>query len=167
MQITLRLIVGVMLLAILAGCDALGGQAEPVIRSTTITLHYNDSSVVIQNTGENRMENPAGLDFVRGNPAADSDDYGGERITSGPLTPGECYTLVRRNSEPLVIPACTANNGIEIMTNITGLFWRTEPIDAASFNIYWNNEPIHNCASYSITDTGIANCSFVYPPAAP
>jgi len=154
------------LLALAAGaCDAFNRNTGPQpIPQTTVTLLYNESSVVVQNNGDVTMGDPSRLVFVRGEPGAGGDDYNASRMTSGALTPGECYTMVRRGSNALVVNGCTGTNGTEVLTNITGLFWKAEPTGATEFSARWDDTVVARCETYSIEDTGTKQCTFLYPP---
>jgi hypothetical protein len=151
---------------VLAACGLVDSarQTDTQPAPTTITLHYNGSSLVIRNVGDNLMADPSALDFVRGQPGSDGDDYNGGRLVSGALGVGQCYTLVRRGSEAVIVPSCVAVVNTEIMTDITNLFWKAEPIGAGEFDVRWQSEVITTCETYSIQDSGTKLCSFVYPP---
>jgi hypothetical protein len=158
----------VVLMLGLAACDGLsgGGGGAVFIPPTTVTLTYNAESLIIQNMGENVMADPARLAFVRGAPNADGDDYRANRMTTGALQVGACYTLTRRGSTPLRLDACPETvNSDEQMTNITGLFWRAEPVQATAFDVLWDGELVAQCETFTIADTAAKQCSFVYPPA--
>ncbi len=160
-----RVLLWAALLVTVAACDALGGSAGPVyVPPTTLVLTYNEESLVIQNAGENPMGNPARLSFVRGAPNADGDDYIASSMTTGALLPGGCYTLTRRGSNPLRVDGCmVGSSGDEQMNNITGLFWRAEPVQAATFDVLWDAEVLAQCETFSIADTDTKQCSLVYP----
>ena len=153
----------VMLLLAVAACGPARSGAV-LVPPTTLILTYNADSLVIQNTGENTMGDPARLSFVRGTPNADGDDYSASSMTTGALLPGGCYTLTRRGSNPLRLDSCTAgSSGDEQMTNATGLFWRDIPVQAAGFNVLWDAAVMAQCETFGILDTGTQQCSFVYP----
>jgi hypothetical protein len=149
---------------VLAGCGALGQSAGPVvIAPTTITLHYDESGLIMQNTGANPMGAPDRLDFVRGLPGSDNDDYNAARISGG-LAPNQCYALVRRNGSPPPIEACAGTVSTEVIPSTPDMFWRAEPIQVPIFNIQWDGVTIHECETFSIVDADVKTCTFTYPP---
>lgn len=156
----------VLILIAMFGLTACDTQPAVVnVPQTTVILTYDDSSLVIENAGPNRMENLAGLQFVREEPNEGSDDYTASNIPNNALLAGSCYRLSKQNNNAPVEPVgCTQGYvGNERMTNVTGLFWRTEPVYAATFRVFWEGSAIQTCLSYGIDTEGELSCTFEFP----
>lgn len=130
-----------------------------------VVLYYNDMTMVIHNGGDYDITETGKLDFVRGTANEDADDFSGDRIPQDAVPAGECYRVALQGRDHLDPPQCSDYMGFEGLLDQERFFWRTEPVDLASFEVRWEGRVIQRCDTVRRGETG--ECRFTYPLAPP
>jgi hypothetical protein len=128
---------------------------------------YDDNSIIIHNASDKDL-NLQQVEFVRGAPSADRDDYSGDRLSAGGfpndvLTAGSCFRIALSGEEVIEREGCINTNADanEVLTNQELFFWRTEPVSQLKFEVRWQNEVITLCDTVRNNEKN--QCGFAYP----
>lgn len=166
-------IVWVLLLLLLLGGGAFaafqmgligGGESN---NHAELVLRYDSTNMVMQNTGDYDMVETVKLTFVRGEPDADADDYSGDIIGNDTIPAGECFRISTQGQEQLLPPQCNdkyENAGVQLLSNQERYFWRTEPVELATFEVRWENRAIARCDTIRRGEVGECRLNYPLPP---
>ncbi|MCL4248620.1 MAG: serine/threonine protein kinase [Anaerolineae bacterium] len=125
-----------------------------------ITMWYDDQSLIIYN-GYDRDFNTFKWQFIRGVDGQGNDDYSGDRVDEDMIPAGECYIL-RNFGFDLSLPGqCKGLHNYEELQNPQRFFWRTEPVDVSSFEVYYDRQLIAQCPTVRAGEQ--QTCSFAEP----
>ncbi|MCA9902666.1 MAG: protein kinase [Anaerolineae bacterium] len=125
-----------------------------------ITLWYDDQSLIIYN-GYDRDFNTFKWQFIRGVDGQGNDDYSGDRVDEDMIPAGECYIL-RNFGFDLSLPGeCRGLHNYEELQNPQRFFWRNEPVDASTFEVYYDRQLITQCPTVRAGEK--QTCSFTEP----
>lgn len=125
-----------------------------------VVLFYNSESFVLYNASDEPLTDTLNLDFVRGRPG-EGDDFNGDRIPRDTVPPGECFRIAQTGREALEPSQCDDIDGEEILSNVELFFWRTEPVNQASFEVRWEDNVVARCDTVQRGDVG--ECRLTLP----
>ncbi|MBE0689307.1 MAG: serine/threonine protein kinase [Anaerolineae bacterium] len=129
-----------------------------------ITLWYDDQSMIIYN-GYGSDFNTFKWQFIRGVDGEGNDDYSGDRVDDDLIPTGECYIL-RNFGFDLTLPGqCKGLHNYEELQNPLRFFWRNEPVDAVTFDVYYDRQLITQCPTVRAGEQ--ETCSFTEPVLTP
>ncbi|MCC6614748.1 MAG: serine/threonine protein kinase [Anaerolineae bacterium] len=129
-----------------------------------ITLWYDDQSMVMYN-GYGSDFNTFKWQFIRGVDGEGNDDYSGDRVDDDLIPVGECYIL-RTFGYDLTLPGqCKGLHNYEELQNPLRFFWRNEPVNAATFDIYYDRQLIAQCPT--VHEGEQQTCTFTEPVLTP
>jgi len=134
-----------------------------VIAEENLALYYDDEALVVHNISDEAITDTQQLDFVRGAEDDGSDDYSGDRIPSDRLAAGACFRIIQQGRVPVERPQCDEISGQESLTNSELFFWRTEPVNQASFEVRWDDTLLQRCDTIQRGENG--ECFIAIPVA--
>ncbi len=154
-------LVGVLVLAVVGGgLFVFGGSGSLMGGGQDVVLFYNSESFVLYNASDEPLTDTLNLDFVRGRPG-EGDDFNGDRIPRDTVPPGECFRIAQTGREALEPSQCDDIDGEEILSNVELFFWRTEPVNQASFEVRWEDNVVARCDTVQRGDVG--ECRLTLP----
>lgn len=139
----------------------LGGGAP-----AEIMLIYNADSLVIHNNTEEAFvtfqQQATGnvfVEFVRGAPGADRDDFRGDRLPGDQIIAGGCFRIGLRD-EGITPTQCARINNEEFLNNPDLFFWRNAN-NELTFEVQWAGEVIQRCDT--VREGEENTCQFAKP----
>lgn len=136
----------------------------PTPNIALIRLVYDDVALVMMNTGDYEL-NTTPLRFVRGDPNAGEDEFDGQQIPQSRLPAANCMRIVlqsRRVEFPNGCPQIV--HGESILPDANFFFWRSDPVNAATFDVLYEGRVLATCDT--IPRGGRGECSFTWGVAA-
>jgi serine/threonine protein kinase len=120
-----------------------------------VRLIYTDTAFSIINDGDRDLDvNP--LRFQRG-----EDQYSGENIVRRVVPVGTCFRLQLQGRQSDLPSGCGRLHAETLLPDPLHFFWRTEPINAETFEVVYNGQPIIACPT--VPRAGSNECAFILP----
>lgn len=153
---------GLLILAVWLGISAVSGGAGAEL--SKVTLQYDENTFFVFNGYENDLD-VFPLQFVRGEDGLGRDDYSGDRIAGDELPAKSCY-LLRLLAFDVALPSmCPRLYNYEELGNPQFFFWRSEPVDASTFEVLYDRQVVARCPTVSAGES--QTCVFTLGDATP